>query len=146
MQSHGILLADTRTHDGCWPLISNLVSLVRHVETSIKFCASAKDAHGQKNPQKILLCWMTSPRDMRQRAARLLLAKYNSAKGCVFCCTLISPEMLQVQLITLFQGFAARATSADLSHDSPRTTGLRRRFLDLVRDGRCGLEPGRQQP
>jgi hypothetical protein len=42
------ILADSQINESCWPLISNLVSLVRHIETSITFCASAKDAHGQE--------------------------------------------------------------------------------------------------
>jgi hypothetical protein len=45
--SHRIL-AGSQINESCWPLISNLVSLVRHIETSITFCASAKDAHGQE--------------------------------------------------------------------------------------------------
>jgi hypothetical protein len=45
--SRGVSLADSRIGSGFWPLISNLVSLVRHVEASIAFCELATDAHGQ---------------------------------------------------------------------------------------------------
>jgi hypothetical protein len=44
---HRVSLADSQIDDSCWPLISNLVSLVRRVETSIAFCELAKHAHGQ---------------------------------------------------------------------------------------------------
>jgi hypothetical protein len=46
---HRVSLADSQIDDSCWPLISNLVSLVRHVETSIAYCELAKHTHGQED-------------------------------------------------------------------------------------------------
>jgi hypothetical protein len=59
--SRGIL-ADSQINDSCWPLISNLVSLVRHIETSITFCALAKDAHGQEAADNIAVLDDVTPR------------------------------------------------------------------------------------
>jgi hypothetical protein len=89
----GTSFADGGLKDDCWPLISNLVSLVRHVETSMAFCELAKDAHShEESTANIAVLDDVTPRyvtantaliacDVQLRETLRVLLQANAASG-----------------------------------------------------------------